>query len=157
MAISLASCFLLSSAPPLLPNLRPPPPAVLASDLPASRYQFENDPRVLRKAIGWQSPGCDSKMQRGMLSLAQPGKFIYFSSYALAGLVSPLSSFFLVLLEHYELQLKHLLPHSITLVAVFAHFYKMFVKVRSSVRLFQWFHVLHPVNKQPPRLDGYYF
>jgi hypothetical protein len=34
----------------------------------------------------------------------------------------PLSSFFLVLLEHYGLQLQHLLPHSITLVAVFAHF-----------------------------------
>jgi hypothetical protein len=60
---------------------------------------------VLRKAIGWQSLGYDLKMQRGMLSLAHPSDFIYFSSYALAGLVLPLSSFFLVLLEHYGLQL----------------------------------------------------
>jgi hypothetical protein len=96
-------------------------------------------------------------MQRGMLSLAQPGEFIYFSSYALAGLVPPLSSFFLMLLEHYELQLKHLLPHSITLVAVFTHFCEIFIEVRPSVHLFRRFHVLHPVNKQPPHLDGYYF
>jgi hypothetical protein len=90
------------------------------------------------------------------LSLAQPSDFVYFSSYALAGLVLPLSSF-LVLLEHYELQLQHLSPHSITLVVVFAHFCEMFVGVRPSVHLFRWFHVLHPVNKQPPRLGGYYF
>jgi hypothetical protein len=75
-------------------------------------------------------------MRREMLSLAQPGDFVYFSAYAQAGLVPPFSSFFLVLLEHYGLQLQHLLPHSITLVAIFAHFYEMFMGVRSSVRLF---------------------
>jgi hypothetical protein len=42
----------------------------------------------------WQSLGYDSKMRRGMLSLAQPGDFVYFSAYALAGLVSLFSSFF---------------------------------------------------------------
>jgi hypothetical protein len=93
----------------------------MASSLPTSRYQSENDLRALRKAIGWQSSGYDSKMQRGMLSLTQPDDFVYFSVYALAGLVLPLFSF-LVLLEHYGLQLQHLSPHSITLVAIFAHF-----------------------------------
>jgi hypothetical protein len=107
----------------------------MASSLPASRYQSENDLRVLRRAIEWQSPGYDSKMC-GMLSLTHPGDFVYFSSYALAGLVSSLSSFFLVLLEHYRLQLQHLSPHSITLVAIFTHFYEMFMGVRPSVRLF---------------------
>jgi hypothetical protein len=86
-------------------------------------------------------------MRRGMLSLAHPGNFIYFSLYALAGLVPPLSSFFQVMLEHYGLQLQHLSPHSITLVAIFAHFCEMFMGVRPSVRLFQCFHVLRPVNK----------
>jgi hypothetical protein len=128
--------FLLSSALPLLLNLRPPPPAVMVSDLPPSRYQSENDLRVLRKAIGWQSPGYDSKMWCRMLSLAHPSDFIYFSSYALTGVLSLLSSFFLVLLEHYGLQLQHLSPHSITLVVIFTHFCEMFVGVRSSVRLF---------------------
>jgi hypothetical protein len=57
-----------------------------------------------------------------MLSVAHPGDFVYFSLYALAGLVPPLSSFFLMLLEHYGLQLQHLSPHSITLVVIFTHF-----------------------------------
>jgi hypothetical protein len=41
--------------------------------------------------------------------------------------------------------------------SIFAHFCKMFVGVRPSVRLFRRFHVLRPVNRQPPRLSGYYF
>jgi hypothetical protein len=91
----------------------------MASGLPTSHYQSENDLRALRKAIGWQSLGYDSKMRCGMLSLAYPGGFIYFSAYALAGLVPSLSSSFLVLLEHYGLQLQHLSLHSITLVVIF--------------------------------------
>jgi hypothetical protein len=90
----------------------------MASGLPTSHYQSENDHRALRKAIGWQSLGYDSKMLCGMLSLAYPGGFIYFSAYALAGLVPSLSSS-LVLLEHYGLQLQHLSLHSITLVVIF--------------------------------------
>jgi hypothetical protein len=155
--ISLAFCFLLSSAPPLLLNLHPPPLAVMASDLPPLRYQSENDLKMLRKAIGWQSLGYNSKMQRKMLSLAHPGDFVYFSSYALLRLVPPLSSFFLMLLEYYGLQLQHLSLHSITLVAIFIHFCEMFVGVRSSMRLFRCFYMLCPVNKHSPHLDGYYF
>jgi hypothetical protein len=90
-----------------------------------------------------------------MLSLTHPGDFVYFSSYTLARLVPSLSSFFLVPLEHYGLQLQHLLPHSITLVVIFAHFYEMFVGVWPSVHLFWRFHVLRLVNKQLPHLGGY--
>jgi hypothetical protein len=75
----------------------------------------------------WQSLGYDSKMRRGMLSLAQPGDFVYFSAYALAGLVSLFSSFFLILLEHYGPQLQHQSPHSMMLVVIFAHFCDMFM------------------------------
>jgi hypothetical protein len=96
-------------------------------------------------------------MRRGMLSLAQPGDFVYFSVYALVKLMSPFSSFSLVLLEHYGLQLQHLSPHYVTLVAIFAHFCEMIVGVRPSVRLFRRFHLLRPVSRQPPRLGGYYF
>jgi hypothetical protein len=92
-----------------------------------------------------------------MLSLTHPGDFVYASPYALAGLELPLSSFFLVLLEHYGLQLQHLSLHSIMLVAIFTHFCEMFVGVWLSVRLFWQFHVLRPVNKQPPHLGDYYF
>jgi hypothetical protein len=91
----------------------------------------------LRKAIGWQSPGYDSKMWHRMLWLAQPGDFVHFSAYALAGLVPSFSSFVLVLLQHYGLQFQHLSPHSITLVVIFTHFCEIFVGVRPSVRLFR--------------------
>jgi hypothetical protein len=155
--ISLNSCFLLSSALPLLPILHSPPLVAMASGLPTSCYKSDNDLKTLRKAIGWQSPGYDSKMQRGMLSLTHPNDFVYFSAYVLAGLVPSLSSFFLVLLEHYELQLQHLSLHSITLVVIFAHFCEMFMGVRPSVHLFRWFYVLCLVNRQPPCLGGYYF
>jgi hypothetical protein len=96
-------------------------------------------------------------MWHEMLSLAQPGDFVYFSAYALVGLVPPFSSFFLVLLEHYGLQLQHLSPHSITLVAIFTHFCEMFVEVRPLVHLLWRFHMLRPMNRQPPHLGGYYF
>jgi hypothetical protein len=86
-------------------------------------------------------------MWHGMLLLVQPGDFVYFSTYALAGLVALFSSFFLMLSEHYGLQLQHMLPHSITLVAIFTHFCEMFVGVRSSVRLFRRFHMPHLVNR----------
>jgi hypothetical protein len=48
--------------------------------------------------------GYDMMMRHGLVSLMQPGDFIYFSLYALSGLVPPLSSF-LMQLEHYGLQL----------------------------------------------------
>jgi hypothetical protein len=137
----------------LLLNLRPSP-MVMASDLPPSRYQTACDLRKPRKVIGWQSPGYDSKMRHGIVSLAnmQPGDFVFLSSYALSGLVPPLS----MLLEHYGLQLQLLSPHY-TLVVIFIHFCEMFMGVRPSVRLFCRFHVLHAVSRHPSRIDGYYF
>jgi hypothetical protein len=45
---------------------------------------------------------------------------------------APFSSFF-TLLEFYSLQLQHLSLHSITLVAIFIHFYEMYLCVRPSV------------------------
>jgi hypothetical protein len=44
--------------------------------------------------------------------------------------VLSLSSFFLTLLEYYGLQLQHLSPNSIMLVAIFIQFCEMFVGVR---------------------------
>jgi hypothetical protein len=87
----------------------------------------------------------------------RPDNFIYFSSYGLSGLMSLLFSFFLMLLEHYGLQLQHLSPHSITLLTIFVHFCEMFVGVRPSVNLLHCFHMFHSVSKHPPRIGGYYF
>jgi hypothetical protein len=71
-----------------------------------------------------------------------PRYFVFFEAYSLAGLVPPLSSILLTLLEYYGLQLQHLSPNSITLVAIFVHFCEMFVEVWSSVRLFWFFFVM---------------
>ncbi|WP_428610730.1 hypothetical protein, partial [Sedimenticola sp.] len=85
------------------------------------------------------------------------GDFIFFVAYALAGLVPPLSSFFLKLLEYYGLQLHHVSPNSITLMAIIIHFYEMFVGVRPSVWLFWHFFVMKAARLHPPLIDGYYF
>jgi hypothetical protein len=65
----------------------------------------------------------------------RPGDFVFFVAYALAGLVPPLSSFFLTLQEYYGLQLQHLSPNSIALVAIFIHLCEMYVGVRPSMLL----------------------
>jgi hypothetical protein len=86
-----------------------------------------------------------------------PGDFVFFSAYALAGLVPPVSSFFLMLLEVYGLQLQHLSPNSITLVVIFVHLCEMFVGVRPSMRLFRRFFVMKAASQCPPLIGGYYF
>jgi hypothetical protein len=47
------------------------------------------------------------KLKHRIASLANmaPGEFVFFAAYVLAGLVPPLSSSFLTLLEYYRLQL----------------------------------------------------
>jgi hypothetical protein len=79
----------------------------MAAELPSSRFNSEGSLVPMRKLMGWQSSGYESKVRRGIASLAnmRPGDFIFFSAYTLSGLVLPLSSLFLTLLEHYRLQL----------------------------------------------------
>jgi hypothetical protein len=104
-------------------------------------------------------PGFEHRLKRGVAPLAnlESGDFVFFSVYALVGLVPPLSSFFLMLLELYGLQLQHLSPNSITLVVIFVHLYEMFVGVWPSVRLFRCFFVMKAVSQRPPLIGGYYF
>jgi hypothetical protein len=83
----------------------------------------------------------------------RPGDFVFFASYTLAGLVPPLSSYFLTLLEYYGLQLQHHSPNSITLVAIFVHLCEMYV----GVQLFRRFFVLKVASPRPPLIGGYYF
>jgi hypothetical protein len=71
-------------------------------------------------------------------------------------LVPPLSSF-LTLLEYYGLQLQHLSPNSIALVAIFVHLCEMYVGVQPSVRLFRRFFVLKATSPRPPLIGGHYF
>jgi hypothetical protein len=97
-------------------------------------------------------------VKSGAASLAnmRPGDFVFFAAYALVGLVPPLSSFFLTLLEYYGLQLQHLSPNSIALVAIFVHLCEMYVGVWPSVRLFRRFFVLKAASTHPPLISGHY-
>jgi hypothetical protein len=84
-------------------------------------------------------------------------EFIFFASYAAAGLMPSVSSFLLTLLEFYGLQLQHLSPHSFVLVVIFVHFYEMFISVQPSIPLFRLFHVLRWAGKGMNLICTYYF
>jgi hypothetical protein len=77
----------------------------MAAELPPSRFKMMGSLASLWRLMGWQVPGLACKVKSGVASLAnmRPGDFIFFVAYALAGLVPPLSSFFLTLLEYYGL------------------------------------------------------
>jgi hypothetical protein len=75
----------------------------------------------------------------------------------MCGLVQPISSFFLLLLEEFGLQLQHLTPHSIFLVSIFAHFMEMFVGVRPYVAIFRHFYALVGSGRSKRTIDAYYF
>jgi hypothetical protein len=150
-------CLLFSCASWFLLNPRPPSIA-MAVELPPSRFRTTGSLASLRRLMGWQAPGLTSKLKHGVASLANmgPRDFIFFAVYALAGLVPPLSSFFLKLLEYYGLQLHHVSPNSITLMAIIIHFCEMFVGVRPSVWLFRRFFVMKVASQHPLLIDGYY-
>jgi hypothetical protein len=83
-------------------------------------------------------------------------EFFFFTSYAMSRLILPFSSFF-TLLETYGVQLHHLLPHSIMLVVIFVHLFRMYMGVRPLVCLFGLFHMLRSSRKRACPIDGYYF
>jgi hypothetical protein len=149
-------CLLFSCASCFLFNLRPPS-TTMAAELPSSRFRTTGSLASLRWLMGWQASGLEPRLKRGIASLAnmETGDFV-FSAYALAELVPLLSSFFLMLLEYYGLQLQHLSPNSITLLAIFVHFCEMFVGVRPLVRLFRRFFI-KGCEPAPTAIGGYYF
>jgi hypothetical protein len=130
----------------------------MAAELPPSRFKTMGPLASLRRLMGWQAPGLTCKVKSGAASLAniRPGDFVFFAAYALAGLV-PSPSSFLMLLEYYELQLQHLSPNSIALVAIFIDLYEMYVRVRPSMRLFRCFFVLKAASTRPSLIGGHYF
>ena len=65
-----------------------------------------------------------------------------FTSHISTGVGLPISSFLLLLLEDFGLQLQHLTPHSLLLTSIFVHLCEMFVGVRPCVILFRYFFIL---------------
>jgi hypothetical protein len=108
------------------------------------RLQEKKQLDAVRRLLGWTGSERAGLVRRGSSSLADldAGEFVLFTSYASCGLVPPVSAFLLLLLEEYGLQLQHLTPHSILLVAVFVHFMEMFVGVSPCVSVFRHFFFL---------------
>jgi hypothetical protein len=110
----------------------------MASNLPAYRLRLNNALMRVRRLLGWQAMEYDKRIQCRTVLLAdlRCGEIVLFTSYALAELVLLASSFFLMLLENYDLQLHLLTPHALALVAIFIHLCETYVGVQPSVRLF---------------------
>jgi hypothetical protein len=75
-------------------------------ELPPSWFKMTGSLASLRQLMGWQAPNhvCKVKSRATSLANMRLGDFVFFTAYALAGLVPPLSSF-LTLLVYYGLQL----------------------------------------------------
>jgi hypothetical protein len=116
----------------------------MASNLPVSHLRLDNELMQVKRLLGWQPAEYDGRIRCGTIPLTdlQPGKIVLFTSYALAGFVLPVSSFFITLLENYGLQFHHLTSNAIALVVIFIHLCKMYVGVQSLVRLFWLFFTL---------------
>jgi hypothetical protein len=73
----------------------------MATELPPLRFKTTGSLANLLWLMGRQAPSLAPKLKHGVTSLAnmRPGDFVFFAVYALARLVSPMSSF-LTLLEY---------------------------------------------------------
>jgi len=83
----------------------------------------------VRRLLGWTSPELTGRIQAGSSPLGNlhPGEFVLFIAHMSIGLALLLSSFFVLLLESYGLQIQHLTPHSILQWAIFIHLCELFV------------------------------
>jgi len=113
----------------------------------------------VRRLLGWSAQETAWGIRAGSLPLGnlRAGEFVLFISHISTGLGLPISSFFLLLLEDFGLQLQHLTPHSILLTAIFVHLCEMFVGVRPCVLLFRQFFQLVKSGKSKDEVGAYYF
>jgi hypothetical protein len=123
------------------------------------RFQRLEQLDLVRRLLGWTAPELAGKIRAGLSSLDDlvMEEFILFNSYITCGLAPPISSFFLLLLEEFGLQLQHLTLHSILLVLVFIHFMEMFVGVRTCVTIFKHFYALVGSGRSRCAIGAYYF
>jgi hypothetical protein len=112
----------------------------------------------VRRLLGWTTPEHAGKIRAGSSCLNDlvAGEFILFNSYITCGLAPLISSFFLLLLEEFELQLQHLTPHSILLVSMFIHFMEMFMGVHPCVTIFKHFYALVGSGRSRCAIGAYY-
>jgi hypothetical protein len=71
------------------------------------RFQRPDQLDAVRRLLGWTTLELSRKIRAGSSSLEDlvTGEFVLFNAYITCGLVPPISSFFLLLLEEFGLQL----------------------------------------------------
>ena len=75
-------------------------------------FQTEEELNTVRRLLGWSPQETAWGIQAGSVPLGDlpAGEFVLFISHIFTGLGLPISSFFLLLLEDFGLQLQHLTP-----------------------------------------------
>nr|ABA95176.1 retrotransposon protein, putative, unclassified [Oryza sativa Japonica Group] len=127
------------------------------SVLPPSRIVSERQAGLPRRFMPESATGREIVMLgEGRPAPDYPGRSVFFLPFAMAGLVPPFSSFFMDVLEFYDLQMAHLTPNAVMTLAIFAHLCEMFIGVRPSLRLFRWFFTVQSVSP-PSVVGGCYF
>nr|CAH67963.1 OSIGBa0142I02-OSIGBa0101B20.6 [Oryza sativa] len=127
------------------------------SVLPPSRIVSERQAGLPRRFMPESATGREVvKLGEGRPAPHYPGRSVFFLPFAMAGLVPPFSSFFMDVLELYDLKMAHLTPNAVMTLAIFAHLCEMFIGVRPSLRLFRWFFTVQPVSP-PSVVGGCYF
>ena len=111
---------------------------------------------MVRRLLGWSPQETAWGIRAGSVPLGDlcAGEFVLFISHISTGVGLPISSFFLLLLEDFGLQLQHIKPHSILLTSIFVHLCEMFVGVRPCVILFRHFFVLVKSGKGKDEVGG---
>jgi hypothetical protein len=127
--------------------------------MPWPRFQSVEALNLVRGLLGWSAPGLTGRIHAGAASLGDLAarEFVLFTSYISCGLALPISSFFLLLLEEFGLQLQHLTPHSILQAATFVHLCEMFIGVAPCTSLFHYFFMLVKSGKTRDHIGAYYF
>nr|CAH66337.1 OSIGBa0097I24.5 [Oryza sativa] len=127
------------------------------SVLPPSRIVSERHAGLPRRFMPESATGREIVMLgEGRPAPDYPGRSVFFLPFAMAGLVPPFSSFFMDVLDFYDLQMAHLTPNAVMTLVIFAHLCEMFIGVRPSLRLFRWFFTVQSVSP-PSVVGGCYF
>ncbi len=120
--------------------------------LPASRITTERHLSLIRKIMPEDAA---VRVRESRPRPWYPERSVHLLSFTLVGLIPPFSRFFHEVLDFYEIHALHLKPNAVMTLAIFAYLCEMFVGVRPTMRLFQFFFV--PQLLQGAVVGGCYF
>ena len=109
--------------------------------LPASRITAEGLARAQHLVAARSNEHGATNIRLAGRALRE-GYYPIFLHCLYAGLVPPFSPFLLAILEAYQIQLLHLHPNSILILAIFAYLCEAYIGIRPSVALFRHFYSL---------------